>query len=101
MSRSGLSAFNIPLLRCPVTSSPRWSFRLSSQAPLFRRPKGFSGFRDLTEPEKKAFLQYDVAVRDLGNVGRDEIIEVFKRLNATKYSLLDIEVNNASLYWSV
>ena len=27
--------------------------------------------------------------------GRDETIEVFKRLNATKYSLLDIEVNNA------
>jgi Protein of unknown function DUF262 len=52
-------------------------------------------YRDLIENEKKAFLQYDVAVRDLGNVGRDEIIEVFKRLNATKYSLLDIEVNNA------
>lgn len=52
-------------------------------------------YRDLTEEEKKSFLQYDVAVRDLGNVSREEIIEVFKRLNATKYSLLDIEVNNA------
>ena len=52
-------------------------------------------YRELTENDKKAFLQYDVAVRDLGNVGRDEIIEVFKRLNATQYSLLDIEVNNA------
>ena len=52
-------------------------------------------YRELSEEAKKAFLQYDVAVRDLGNVGRDEIIEVFRRLNATKYSLLDIEVNNA------
>lgn len=52
-------------------------------------------YRDLHEDEKKAFLQYDVAVRDLGNISRDEVIEVFRRLNATQYSLLDIEVNNA------
>ena len=52
-------------------------------------------YRDLEEEEKRAFLQYDVAVRDLGTVKREEIIEVFKRINATKYSLLDIEVNNA------
>jgi hypothetical protein len=52
-------------------------------------------YRDLGEDEKKAFLQYDITVRDLGAVTRDEIIEAFKRLNATKYSLLDIEINNA------
>jgi hypothetical protein len=52
-------------------------------------------YRELGEEEKKAFLQYDVTVRDLGSVTRDEIIEAFKRLNATKYSLLDIEINNA------
>lgn len=52
-------------------------------------------YTDLKEEQKRAFLQYDVAVRDLGNVHRDEIVEVFKRINATKYSLLDIEVNNA------
>jgi hypothetical protein len=52
-------------------------------------------YRDLEEAEKRAFLQYDVAVRDLGSISRDEIIEVFKRINATKYSLTDIEVNNA------
>jgi Protein of unknown function DUF262 len=52
-------------------------------------------YKDLDKESKTAFLQYDVAVRDLGSVGRDEIIEVFRRLNATKYSLLDIEVNNA------
>ena len=52
-------------------------------------------YKDLDEDQKKAFLQYDVAVRDIGSVRRDELIEVFKRINATKYSLLDIEVNNA------
>jgi hypothetical protein len=52
-------------------------------------------YKDLTEDEKKAFLQYDVAVRDIGSVHRDELIQVFQRINATKYSLLDIEVNNA------
>ena len=52
-------------------------------------------YRTLNEEAKKAFLQYDVAVRDLGAISKEEVIEVFKRLNATKYSLLDIEINNA------
>jgi len=52
-------------------------------------------YRELKEDAKRSFLQYDVAVRDLGTVHRDEIVEVFRRINATKYSLLDIEVNNA------
>lgn len=52
-------------------------------------------YRQLDEIQKRNFLQYDVAVRDLGALTREEVIEVFKRLNATKYSLLEIEVNNA------
>ncbi len=52
-------------------------------------------YRQLEEEKKKDFLQYDVAVRDLGALTREEVIEVFQRLNATKYSLLEIEVNNA------
>ncbi|HSU14908.1 DUF262 domain-containing protein [Longimicrobium sp.] len=54
-----------------------------------------SSYKGLTEDEKLAFLQYDVAVRDLGAVSRAMIVEVFKRINATKYSLTDIEINNA------
>lgn len=50
---------------------------------------------DLSDEQKRAFLQYDVAVRDLGSISKAQIVEAFKRLNATKYSLLDIEVNNA------
>lgn len=52
-------------------------------------------YKDLTKEEKESFLLYDVAVRDLGSISKDEIVEVFKRINATKYSLRDIEVNNA------
>ncbi len=52
-------------------------------------------YKDLSEELKRSFLQYDVAVRDLGTVHRDQLVEVFRRINATKYSLLDIEVNNA------
>jgi len=52
-------------------------------------------YKLLDEVEKRAFLQYDVTVRDLGAITKEEVIEVFQRLNATKYSLLDIEINNA------
>lgn len=52
-------------------------------------------YQRLDEDDKKAFLQYDVAVRDLGAISKELIIEVFKRINATKYALADIEINNA------
>lgn len=54
-----------------------------------------AAYKDLAEEEKKSFLQYDVAVRDLGALRREEVVEVFRRINATKYSLNDIEVNHA------
>lgn len=52
-------------------------------------------YRDLDPGAKQAFLQYDVSVRDLGSISKEEIVEVFRRINATKYALTDIEVNNA------
>jgi hypothetical protein len=52
-------------------------------------------YRDLEPGAKQAFLQYDVAVRDLGSVTKDQVVDVFRRINATKYALTDIEVNNA------
>jgi hypothetical protein len=54
-----------------------------------------ANYRDLEPEAKQAFLQYDVAVRDLGSVTKDQIVDVFRRINATKYALTDIEVNNA------
>ena len=52
-------------------------------------------YRELSDPDKANFLQYDIAVRDLGRVGSNEIVEVFRRINATSYSLTDIEISNA------
>ncbi len=52
-------------------------------------------YNALSNDEKRDYLQYEVAVRDLGTVTRDMIVDVFQRINATKYSLNDIEINNA------
>jgi hypothetical protein len=49
----------------------------------------------LDKDAKEAFLNYDVAVRDLGSVSAEQIVEVFRRINATKYSLNTVDVNNA------
>lgn len=48
------------------------------------------------DPERlRAFLEYEVVVRDLGQVSKPEIIEVFRRINSTKYSLNAVEIHNA------
>lgn len=49
----------------------------------------------LERERKEEFLNYDVAVRDLGSVTPEQIIEVFRRINSTKYDLNEVEVNNA------
>lgn len=49
----------------------------------------------LEREQKEDFLNYDVAVRDLGSVSAEQIIEVFRRINSTKYDLNEVEVNNA------
>lgn len=57
--------------------------------------RGTKPYAGLVEDEKRRFLDYDVAVRDLGEVSSQQIIEVFRRINATSYALKDIEINNA------
>lgn len=52
-------------------------------------------YRDLHEHQKLAFLEYDVAVRNLGSLSDVEIIDVFQRINITSYNLNDMEINNA------
>ncbi|WP_377848526.1 DUF262 domain-containing protein [Bosea sp. UC22_33] len=52
-------------------------------------------YEAMTNEEKSAFLNYEVAVRHLGIIGPDKIREVFKRINSTAYSLNAMEVNNA------
>lgn len=57
--------------------------------------EGISPYRELTEERKIAFLEYEVVIRDLGNLPIPEILEVFKRINSTNYALNAMEVHNA------
>lgn len=52
-------------------------------------------YKELTKEEKEKFLEYSVVVRDLGQITKDQIVEVFRRLNSTQYTLREMEVNNA------
>jgi hypothetical protein len=63
--------------------------------PGLKLSKGFPTFHSLNEEQKSAFLGYEVAVRDLGKMTHDEIVDVFRRINATQYSLNDTEIQHA------
>lgn len=52
-------------------------------------------FNDLSNGDKTDFLNYDVTVRDLKDVAPDTMIEIFQRINSTKFTLTAIEINNA------
>ena len=52
-------------------------------------------YADLSEDQKTRFLQYDVVVRDLGEISDPEIRKVFQRINSTGYSLNAMEVENS------
>jgi hypothetical protein len=64
-------------------------------ATTLKLQKGRSSYHELSDQQKKDFLNYDVAVRNLGIVSREQIIEIFSRINSTNYSLNDMEINNA------
>ncbi|MGW6857409.1 DUF262 domain-containing protein [Streptomyces xanthophaeus] len=52
-------------------------------------------YEDLGDKEKLDFLNYDVVVRDLGELSDQEVRQVFYRMNSTNYALNAMEVNNA------
>lgn len=52
-------------------------------------------FKNLSEDNQRDFLNYDVTVRDLKDISSDQIIEIFKRINSTNFTLTAIEINNA------
>lgn len=52
-------------------------------------------FADLGDDNQRDFLNYDVTVRDLKDVSPEIIIEIFKRINSTNFTLTAIEINNA------
>ena len=52
-------------------------------------------YTELQEEEKKRFLDYEVAVRDLGTVTEEQIKDIFSRINSTNYALKAMERANA------
>lgn len=52
-------------------------------------------YKKLSEAEKIEFLEYEVVVRDLGSMSTDNIRDIFRRINATGYSLNAMEIHNA------
>lgn len=52
-------------------------------------------FRNLTPDQKRNFLNYNVVIRDLGDVDSELIKEIFRRINLTKYNLKQVEIHNA------
>lgn len=57
--------------------------------------KDIKPYKELSEIEKIAFLEYEVVIRDLGKLPISEILEVFRRINSTNYALNAMEVHNA------
>lgn len=62
---------------------------------LLKLRQSFLPYKDLSEKQKIEFLEYEVVIRDLGSKSIDEIKEIFKRINSTKYSLNAMEIHNA------
>lgn len=58
-------------------------------------PRTITKYKDLTDAQKRTFLNYKVAVRDLGNLNHDQVVEIFRRINQTQYSLNEMEKLNA------
>lgn len=61
----------------------------------FETQRKIKSFKDLSTDEKKSFLNYPVSVKDLKNIDRQTITDIFTRINNTEYSLNAIEKNNA------
>jgi len=54
-----------------------------------------TSYSELSDVQKRAFLDYEVVVRDLGSKTIEEIKEIFTRINSTNYALNAMELHNA------
>lgn len=52
-------------------------------------------FKSLSTDEQRDFLNYNVVIRDLGDIPSETIREIFKRINQTKFNLEQVEIQNA------
>jgi hypothetical protein len=70
-------------------------FQYFTASPDLRLEPDTGPYAALSEKKKKSFLEYEVVVRDLGNVSVAQIKEVFLRINSTRYALTAMEIHNA------
>ncbi|MCT3947834.1 DUF262 domain-containing protein [Elizabethkingia anophelis] len=61
----------------------------------FAEQNKITSFKSLNDDEKKEFLNYPVSVKDLKDIGDENIKEIFRRINSTEYSLNANEIINA------
>lgn len=52
-------------------------------------------FKELTEVERRTFLNFEVSIRYLKNATPEQIKNIFQRINSSEYSLNKIEMHNA------
>src|SRR5262249_49710844 len=57
--------------------------------------KTISPYKDLSEEQRTAFLDYFVSVRDLGTATNETIVDIFNRINSTDFALKTMEILNA------
>lgn len=57
--------------------------------------KKVTKFRLLSSEQKRNFLNYNIVIRDLGDIDSRVIKEIFRRINLTKYNLKQVEIHNA------
>lgn len=70
-------------------------FEYFKGSPNLSLPPDIQPYAQLSDEEKRNFLEYKVVVRDLGDLKRSEIINIFERINSTSYSLNAVEIANA------
>jgi len=61
----------------------------------FKTSRSITAYKDLNEDQKREFLNYEVAVRNLGINDESKIRAIFTRMNRTSYNLNDMERFNA------
>lgn len=61
-------------------------------------PRTIKPYKSLSPEEKNDFLDYEVVVRDLGNIPIEEVKKIFQRINSTNYALNPMEVHNSQFH---
>lgn len=63
---------------------------------IFSQPsRKIKSFRELTEIEKRTFLNFEVSIRYLKNATTEQIKNIFQRINSSEYSLNQMEKHHA------